>query len=91
MLLFFQVNVVNYKLNHYYYNRSLRKIYTYSLTERYQISENIQFAKVLDMTSFSQLTAGFPVLPHLRPDRRLLHHLLLTTTASRQLSVHSVP
>ncbi|KAF1757812.1 hypothetical protein GCK72_014269 [Caenorhabditis remanei] len=39
------VNIINYKLNRYYYNCSLRKIYTYSLTERYQISENIQFAK----------------------------------------------
>ncbi|CAB60493.4 Serpentine Receptor, class E (Epsilon) [Caenorhabditis elegans] len=39
------VNIINYKLNRYYYNCSLRKLHTYSLTERYQISENIQFAK----------------------------------------------
>ncbi|CAO4374155.1 unnamed protein product [Caenorhabditis nigoni] len=43
------VNIINYKLNRYYYNCSLRKFYTYSLTERYQISENIQFAKFFHM------------------------------------------
>ncbi|CAI2350749.1 unnamed protein product [Caenorhabditis sp. 36 PRJEB53466] len=47
------VNIINYKLNQYYYKCSLRKICTYSLTERYQISENIQFAKLFHIFSLT--------------------------------------
>uniref|UniRef100_A0A8R1HVL4 Uncharacterized protein n=1 Tax=Caenorhabditis japonica TaxID=281687 RepID=A0A8R1HVL4_CAEJA len=70
-ILSYLINIANYRLNHYYYKCSLRKIYTYSLTERYQLSENIQFAKLFHnfalvislfatTCSFLLLLASFP-------------------------------
>ena len=83
------MNIINYKLNRYYYNCSLRKIYTYSLTERYQISENIQFAKVSNRKKISIQNEKIrhSVLPYICSDSSPFCNILLISTPHGKSSI----